>query len=213
MGSGSFQIIVLLVLAVVIFIRLSKELGKRDGHEPTLTPREPNLKLVKNAPIEDAVIVEEIDDAEISKVIEQAKEIEPSFRLDQFLQGSKSAYELIFMSFLKGDVSGVKSFVDQAVYESFEEAIKARVDAGHRVEASFIGIKDVKLKFAEFDKTSKELVLGVEYVSNLNRVIYDAKDKIIEGTKNKIETEVDHWQFARIMGSVDPNWELIATGE
>ena len=214
MGGQSFQIIVLLVLAVVIFLRLSKELGKRDGHEPALDKRERPLKVVSDntqVHVPDEII--EVDSNGATQAIDRAKQIEPQFRLDNFLQGSKSAYEMILMAFLNGEMSTVKSFVDAAVYEGFEDAIEARVAAGHNMEAKFLGIKDVSLKHADFDEVSKELTLGVEFISELTRAVTDAKGKVIEGSKTKAETEIDVWHFARVMGSDNPNWELVATGE
>ena len=35
----------------------------------------------------------------------------------------------------------------------------------------------------------------------------------IEGDAKKIKRQKDSWTFARTMGSDDPNWKLIATGE
>lgn len=212
MGGGSFQIIILLILAIVIFMRLMRELGKRDGHEPELKAKKPELKLVET-PAEPEPDTEIIEGDEISAAISQARTIEPSFRVEKFLVGSKAAYEMILMSFLEGDVENVKAFVDPAVYDGFNDAITAREKAGHKIDAKFIGIKDIELKNAEFDEATGELTLGVEYIAELNRVIYDKNGKIIEGAKDKIETEIDHWQFARVMGTDNPNWELVATGE
>ncbi len=69
-----------------------------------------------------------------------------------------------------------------------------------------------RLKSAEFDPKTQELVLGVEYTAELARVVRDQDGKVISGQKNKMETEVDEWQFERQMGSPDPNWTLVATG-
>ncbi len=212
MGDGSFQIIILLILAVVIFMRLMRELGKRDGHEPELKAKKPDLKLVETV-AEPEPEMEVLESDEISAVIARARQVESGFRVDKFLIGSKAAYEMILMSFLEGNIEKVKAFVDPAVYEGFQDAITAREKAGHNIEAKFIGIKDIELKTADFDEATGELTLGVEYIAELNRVIYDATGKIIEGEKNKVEIEIDHWQFARIMGTENPNWELVATGE
>jgi len=36
---------------------------------------------------------------------------------------------------------------------------------------------------------------------------------VVEGNPNEIKRQRDVWTFARIMGSDDPNWQLVATGE
>jgi predicted lipid-binding transport protein (Tim44 family) len=36
---------------------------------------------------------------------------------------------------------------------------------------------------------------------------------VIEGDPKAVKTQRDVWTFARNMGSDDPNWQLVATGE
>jgi predicted lipid-binding transport protein (Tim44 family) len=43
-------------------------------------------------------------------------------------------------------------------------------------------------------------------------VVRDAEGDIVEGNPNEIKKSRDIWTFARVMGSDDPNWKLVATG-
>jgi len=36
---------------------------------------------------------------------------------------------------------------------------------------------------------------------------------VIEGNANEIKRQKDVWTFAHTMGTDDPNWRLVATGE
>ncbi len=214
--STGFEIILLLAVAAVLLIRLIGTLGKRDGFEPEMRPAE-RPKTVADAKVVDAQ--EDFDlehygaDERIKAALSQAKQIEPDFRVDEFLRGSKSAYEMILMSFLKGDMNEVSPFVDENVLAGFNHAIAEREAAGETIDAHFGGISNVELRDAEFDPVSKELTLSVDYVADLSRVVRNKDGEVISGDKNKMETEYDKWQYARVMGSPDPNWTLVATGE
>ncbi len=211
-----FEIIILLAVAVILLVRLIGVLGRRDGFEPENRPVERprpanDLRLVSN---NDDLDVEQFDsDESIKTALQAARKAEPGFSVDEFLHGAKAAYEMILMGFLKGDMSDSAPFIDPHVLKGFEAAIKAREEAGERVEAEFIGIKNIALSAAEYDAKTKELVLTVDYEAELTQQVYDAKGKLISGSKNKAETELDSWQYSRIMGSNDLNWTLIATGE
>lgn len=214
--APGIEIILLLAVAVVLLIRLIGVLGTRDGFEPKVQPVERpkpanDLRVVKNEPDHELEAYE--DNATIRNALVAAKRIEPDFSIDDFLLGSKIAYERILMAYLNGDMSSVENFVDEQVLAGFNNAIAEREKAGEEIEAKFIGIKDVELVSAELDEKSKEMVLSVEYTAELSRVVRDADGKVISGDKNKVETELDHWQYARIMGSENQNWTLVATGE
>lgn len=214
--SGGIEIIILLAVAVLLLVRLIGVLGTRDGFEPE------KQVVASQRPANDTKVVDPKDDFDIETygkdqsikaALMKAKAIEPSFRVDEFLVGSKAAYEMILMAFLNGDLSDVKGFIEEHVYDGFQSAIDEREKAGHHIEANFVGIKNVELKSADFNEETKELVLGVEYAADLTQAVLDEANKLVSGDKNKVETEIDHWQFARVMGSDDPNWTLIATDE
>jgi predicted lipid-binding transport protein (Tim44 family) len=43
--------------------------------------------------------------------------------------------------------------------------------------------------------------------------VRDNSGEIVEGDEKKVKRQKDTWTFARHMGSDDPNWQLVATGE
>jgi predicted lipid-binding transport protein (Tim44 family) len=53
----------------------------------------------------------------------------------------------------------------------------------------------------------------VRFVGELTSVVKDANGVVIEGSPNEIKRQRDVWTFARKMGSNDPNWQLVATGD
>ncbi len=214
--SGALEIILLLAVAAVLLIRLIGTLGRRDGFEPEMRPAERpkaanDMKVVDTK--DDFDLEHYGQDERIKAALLEAKKIEPDFRVDEFLKGSKSAYEMILMSFLRGDMDSVSPFVDEHVLAGFNHALAEREKAGETIDAKFGGISNVELRNAEFDPISRELTLTVDYTSELTRVVRDKDGNVISGDKNKVETEYDRWEYERVMGSPDPNWTLVATGE
>jgi len=49
----------------------------------------------------------------------------------------------------------------------------------------------------------------------MRRAMADAEvgDDVIEGDPNRVKQERDTWTFARVMGTDNPNWRLVATGD
>ena len=105
------------------------------------------------------------------------------------------------------------SFCPRDVYESFEGVVKDRQSKGLKVEATFVGVSETKVVDAMLDKANNEAEVTLRFVGEMTSSVKNADDEIIEGDPNAIKKQKDVWTFARIMGSDDPNWELVATGE
>ena len=87
------------------------------------------------------------------------------------------------------------------------------MEKGLTVEAEFAGVKELQLVDAEFDDATNEGELTVRFVGQLSFAVRDSAGEVIEGDPNSVKTQRDVWTFARQMGSNDPNWQLVATGE
>jgi len=66
---------------------------------------------------------------------------------------------------------------------------------------------------AEFDETTKEAEMTVRFKSELAYLVRDKGGDVVEGDPNEIKRQKDVWTFSHDMGSDDPNWRLVATGE
>ncbi len=71
----------------------------------------------------------------------------------------------------------------------------------------------MELHDAQFDSTTREGEVSVRFVGELTHVVRDRAGDIVEGDERQVKRQKDIWTFARIMGSDDPNWQLVATGE
>lgn len=219
MSSPIIQLIVLAGIAVFLILRLRKVLGTREGFEkPPVQPEQirrrngPDLEVIEGGP--DSDITDHVkEDSKAAEALTAMKLIEPDFSVSGFLEGAKGAYEMILMAFENGEIDSVEKFLGEEVHQVFVDVIGEREDQGLSIEAKFIGVRDVSLTAASFERDKQEAEITVRFVAELTSVVLNAEGEIVEGDRNEIKRQKDSWTFARIMGSDDPNWKLVATGE
>lgn len=222
MSTPMIELIVLAGIALFLILRLKNVLGTRDGFEKPKSPMPGDNGLKKNQKTKfevieggmDRDITDHVDEgSDAAKALMAMKEIERDFGVSDFLEGSRGAYEMILMAFENGDVEDVKPFLSEEIFKSFQEGIDARKDKGLVVEANFVGVREVVLRAADLDPDTLEAELTVRFTGELTSVVRDSAGEIIEGDPKAIKKQRDIWTFSRVMGSDDPNWQLVATGE
>ena len=221
MNSALIQLLVLAGIAVFLILRLKNVLGTRSGFEkpPVQMPSPDSVRRTHRdfEVIEgggDSDITDYVEDGSISaKALGAMKMAESGFNVGDFVEGAKGAYEMILMEFEKGNMDTIRPFLAEDVSRAFDEVINARVERGLSVEASFIGLRDLSIENATFDRTSKTAEVVVKFVSELTSVVKDAGGEVIEGSPGEIKRQKDVWTFSRVMGSGNPNWQLVATGQ
>lgn len=216
MNTGIIQLLVLAGIAIFLILRLKNVLGTREGFEkpplqaPTASGRD-KFEVIEGGPDED--ITDHVKaDSRQAQALGEMKGAEPSFNVSEFLGGARGAYEMILMAFEKGDMDAIKPFLSDDVFESFSDVVEDRKKQGLTIDATFIGVRELSLTDASFDKSTSEGEVSVRFVGELTSVVRDANGEIIEGNPKEIKRQKDVWTFARKMGSDDPNWLLVATG-
>jgi predicted lipid-binding transport protein (Tim44 family) len=219
LNSSLIQLLVLAGIAVFLFLRLRIVLGTREGYEEprqegasTARRKGPDLEVIEGGPDQD--ILDHAEEGSVTALaLAKMKSMDPQFGVSDFLGGARGAYEMILMAFEKGDLGEIKNFLGEEVYESFAQVVEMRADKGLTVESEFIGVREMTLQAAHFDETTKEGEITVRYVGELTHVVRDNGGDIVEGSDSQVKRQKDVWTFARAMGSNDPNWQLVATGE
>lgn len=212
------QLLALAGIAVYLILKLRGVLGTREGHEKVRTDMSntvgirPKFEVIEGGPDED-ITDHASEDSEAARALLGMKVAEPSFSVTEFLQGSKGAYEMILMAFENGDLTSVKSFLNEDVYEAFSSVIKMRKEKGLTIEVEFIGVRETGLMGATFDPVDNRGEVDVRFVCELTSLVKDSNGEIVEGNETEIKRQRDVWTFGRVMGSSDPNWQLVATGE
>ncbi len=221
MDSAVIQLLVLAGIAVFLILKLRNVLGTRDGYErpaepvpgpgPASTPRR-GFEVIEGG--EDRDITDHVPaGSEAALALAAMKRAEPSFNVGEFLGGARGAYEMILMGFERGALDDLVPLLSRDVYESFDEVVQLREREGLSVEANFVGLREIGLHGARFDPATREAEVTVRFVGELTSVVRDRDGKVIEGDATRIKQERDLWTFSRVMGSDNPNWRLVATGD
>lgn len=219
MNGSLIQLLVLAGIAIFLILKLRSVLGTRDGFEkPPIPLDEVRPRVRRDFEVieggSDRDIVDHVPEgSDAARALQAMKQAEPSFTVTPFLDGAKGAYEMILMAFERGDLESIRPFLSDDVEASFGEAIAARERDGLTVEASFVGMKELVLQEATFDKDSKMAEISVRFVGEQTYVVRNKAGEIVEGNPREIKRQRDIWTFARRMGSDDPNWQLVATGD
>ena len=222
MSAAVIQLLVLAGIAIFLILRLRSVLGSREGFEKP--PVSMNGGAESNrSPRRDFEVIEGgmdrditdhvADGTDAAKALASMKMAEPGFHVGDFLQGARGAYEMILMAFEQGDMESVQPFISDEVFEAFSDVIKDRDAQGLMIDANFVGVREVTLTDATCDRSTSTGEITVRFVGELTSVVKNAEGDIVEGDPNTIKKQKDVWTFARQMGTGDPNWQLVATGE
>ncbi|WP_027245211.1 Tim44/TimA family putative adaptor protein [Leisingera daeponensis] len=216
MESPVIQLLVLAGIAVFLILRLRSVLGTREGFEKPPLPqseargRRPDLEVIEGGPDRD--ITDYVaEGSKQAQALAAMKRAEPSFQVQEFVQGARGAYEMILMGFEHGNLDDIQPFLAEDVFDSFVDAVAQREDKGYKIEADFIGVRETTLQDAQFDPQTGRAEITMRFVGELTSVVRDRGGDIVEGDPKAIKRQKDTWIFARNMGSDDPNWQLVAT--
>jgi predicted lipid-binding transport protein (Tim44 family) len=237
-GFVDIYTLIFLVLAVVIFFKLRSVLGQRTGSErPPFDPFTRRKASEPEAAASDKVVSlprrpTANDDAAASAQPGAAGEdqriagIAPAgtplaaalaaiiaadrnFDPQQFIDGARTAYEMIVTAFAQGDRKALKPLLGREVYDGFAGAISEREARGETVEFNFVGFEKVEMVDAAMKSGTAQV--SVKFVSKLISATRDKGGEVVDGDPVHIADVTDIWTFARDVSSRDPNWLLVAT--
>ncbi|MBN9362276.1 MULTISPECIES: Tim44/TimA family putative adaptor protein [unclassified Devosia] len=227
--------LIVIGLAIVVLFRLRQVLGTRTGRERTPLQRQreaapakagdENVVPMRPRPApetdEDLARAARKLEAEITqfahgddKVAAGLKAIadaDGSFSPKSFLEGAKSAYEMIVTAFAAGDRQTLKNLLEKDVYDGFERVIKDREAAGHKVDFTFVGLPKIEISDAELDKRAANVT--IRFHAEVVSATRDKDGNLLEGNADQVTNIADEWTFARNPKSRDPNWKLVATSQ
>ena len=135
--------------------------------------------------------------------------VDRSFDPRQFLDGARTAYEMIVTAFARGDRKALKPLLGRDVFEGFARAIDEREQRGETVEFNFVGIDKSEIVDAALRGSSAQVT--VRFLSKLVSATRDKAGEVVDGDPVLVSDVTDIWTFARDVSSRDPNWKLIAT--
>lgn len=212
-----FYAILLMMVAAFLALRLYTVLGKRTGHEQPLSrPAEERLgakplpRTIDVAP-EVRETAPRVIDADAEGGMRGIIAAEPGFDVSQFLDGAQAAYRMVLEAFWRGDREALCDLVTDDVFASFDEAIRAREEAGQTLENRLVSIERAKVVDATL--SGREARIMVRFDADIAAVTRDAEGQVIAGSTDDAVVTNDVWTFARTLRSSDPNWKLADTDE
>ena len=228
--------IILLVVAVLIFLRLRSVLGQRTGRE-----RPPYDPYSVRRPATDNVVTLPGRAGEGSKPVEQSRPVDPvepavptdqwkdiappgsalatalaaiagvdrSFDPKHFIAGARTAYEMIVTAYAEGDRRTLKNLLSRDVSDGFEAVIDEREKRGETAETRFVSIDTAEITQAELRARIAQITL--RFMSRIVTVVRDHSGNVIDGNPDKVTDVTDIWTFSRDLSTRDPNWKLVGT--
>ncbi len=134
---------------------------------------------------------------------------DPSFAIQPFAAGAKSAYEMIIVAFAEANRDILRNLLSADVYRGFAAALDEREKRGEKLSTTFVSIDALKVEDAMLQgRTAK---IKVYFTSQMTTVTRDSNGAVVDGDPDKVIKVDDIWTFARETGSRDPNWKLCAT--
>jgi predicted lipid-binding transport protein (Tim44 family) len=215
------DIIFFAMVAAFLVLRLRSVLGRRTGNEQ----RRPDPFRPKPADTGDKVVpLPDRSTRTAGEAIEipasakgtpleagltQIGVADPNFTPQGFLDGAKAAFEMVVHGFAKGDRKVLRPLLNDAVFDSFSAAIKAREDAKESRETTLVGVKSAEIIEARME--GRTALVTVKFVSEQINVRRDKDGRAAEGDASHPAEITDIWTFARNTRSRDPNWTLVET--
>ena len=186
--QDTIQILVLAFIAGIVLFRLYTTLGKRTGEERR-EPAPAQGELPRTPVQTPAASPASVGVAGIAAV----ERADPNFEAGYFLQGARSAYDLIVGAFAKGDRDALRGLLTPRVYASYVAAIEAREAQGG------VGPEIVRLKSAEIADAGMN--------GDTAQVVVKFEAELAEGATG-VRDARERWTFERNVRSADPNWLL-----
>jgi predicted lipid-binding transport protein (Tim44 family) len=126
-----------------------------------------------------------------------------------FVEGAKAAYEMIVMSFARGDRKALKGLLSKDVFEDFDQAITDREKRNEQAETTFVAMERTEITAAEVK--GKSALITVRFSPKLISVVKNSAGEVVDGSADTVVDVTETWTFSRQLGSRDPNWLLVAT--
>lgn len=212
-----FDIILFAMVAGFLVLRLRSVLGRRTGNERR---RELFVRRARPAPEKAPALIEPNPSPAVAataappadavaEALNQIHRADPSFGPARFLEGARTAFEMIVTAFANADKAGLRPLLSDEVFQQFVTAIDERAAAKETLETRILRLDSADIMEAElFGRNAQVTVKLISQQINVTRAM---DGSIVDGDPEHPTEKTDYWTFARDPRSADPNWVLVAT--
>jgi predicted lipid-binding transport protein (Tim44 family) len=191
------ELIVLAALAAVVLYQLYAVLGRRVGRGPESisNPRNTPADMARNpSPPSDAAVS--------SDGVAAMRARDPNFDVGRFLQGARSAYQMIVKAYAAGDRIALGPLLAPYVMASFEQGMSERESEARTETVEFL-----QTPRADLDAVELKGDLAHASVRFLAEIRSRTKGPEGEAVDDRRTAEI--WTFERNLKSRNPNWTLV----
>ena len=203
-GFPYLDILIFGVIAIFLIFRLKNILGTKNGVEENSLNKNNQPKQYSNV-----VSLKSNSESVINSEIDKIIKVDPNFNEVDFLNGSKTFFEMVLTSFVSGNLDNVKNFIKPSVFKSFKVAIDDRNKENETLVIDLKSFKRQEILRSEINKSS--IKVNVIFETLQIKALIDQNEKIIDGDMNNEIIVKDEWIFERKIKQENPNWTLIET--
>jgi predicted lipid-binding transport protein (Tim44 family) len=213
------DIFILAMIAVFIINRLRNSLGKKTGNETDIaqkfsqkpskfTESNPDKEIRKSKnQVKEAKNIILHKNSSINEKLNNIVKVDPSFTVENFIDGAKKAFEYILVKYSENDLKSLKSLLAPQILTNFTDQIKLR-----QKQKQILGITILKIDDPEIIDVSivknKLCFIKLEFKSQQVQTTKDSDNKIIDGNDNLILNISELWTFSKEIKNKNPNWIL-----
>ena len=203
-GFPYLDILIFGVIAIFLIFRLKNILGtKTDVEESGLNKKEQPNQYANVVPLQSSR--NDLVNAEVEKI----KKVDSNFDMINFLDGSKTFFEMVLKGFVNGNLDNVKDFMKPSVLKSFKGAIDDRIKENETLIIDLISVEKNKIVSSIITRTS--IKINVAFETLQITALVDKNKKIIDGDTDKEILVKDEWIFEKKIKDKNLNWTLIET--
>ncbi len=214
------DIIVIAAVAAFIILRYRAMLGEPRGRdEPgappsVIKPQAEFERVIQLAPTARPAPEKKPQDnfasyGALAETFVAMRAIDREFNPEEFLNGARTAYEMVLTAFSKRDRDTLKMLLSPELYKSFDRALVQEEADKRYTDTTLVAIERAVIDQAVLD--GSKATLTVDFTSEQIHLVRDENRAIIEGNASAQSKVEDRWVFTRDLKSTSPNWVIIET--
>ena len=203
-GFPYLDILIFGVIAIFLIFRLKNILGTKTDFEDNGLKEKKQPKQYSNI-----VSLKTSKNNSVNEEIDKIIKVDSNFDMINFLDGSKTFFEMVLKSFVSGNLDNVKDFIKPSVLKSFKGAIDDRNKENETLIIDLISVEKNKIVSSVITKSS--IKINVVFETLQITALMDKNEKIIDGDTDKEILVKDEWIFEKKIKDQNPNWTLIET--
>lgn len=207
MGAGYADIIFFAAVAVYLGIKLFSILGKRNEEDVNAEQKRANFRLPEGFPenqkliqnVTPVVSLKPVVVNDLSKFkftsdaakagIDEIIAVDKGFVIEDFVEGAKTALEMVLKAYSEGDKNSLKDLLADDVYKVFEAQLDDMKTRNLVNTKTLIAVDDVEITAAQI--VSSRAKISLRFLTEQINIIKNSEGAIIHGDSKQIENVED----------------------